>query len=345
MNVHIGYKVRKTPEIEKEINHQIDKLRKRLQVFRPELIHLKGIIEENSPREGTIVSLNLRLPSGQLAVQKAGSNATTAIKSAFDDLLQQITKHKDLLRSSHKWRRRQAPTNGREAGVPFEQTLAAVQPTMISPDDVRSYVNANLNRLERFVDRELLFRQASDQLPEDSVTTREVVDEVVVAALSDGDKPERVSLEPWLYRLALRAINDFANHSHEFNDRIHLEDSARKPNVRASDEPELQFHQPDETLNAESIIADRRVATPEQAFYSDEINTLVESAMAGMSAKEREAFVLYGIEGFSIEEVAVIVERNAEDVLASVSAARQHMRKSPSLAHEFRDKLLTKSGV
>jgi len=167
----------------------------------------------------------------------------------------------------------------------------------------------------------------------------------VVSALSDGDKPERVSLEPWLYRLALRTINDFANHSNEFNDRIHLEDSARKRNVRASDEPELQFHQPDETLSAENIIADRRVATPEQAFYSDEINTLVESAMAGMSATEREAFVLYGIEGFSIEEVAVIVERNAEDVLASVSAAREHMRKSPTLAHEFRDKRLTKSGV
>jgi RNA polymerase sigma factor (sigma-70 family) len=345
MNVHISYKVRKTPDIEKEINHQSDKLRKRLQVFRPELIHLKGIIEENSPREGTIVSLNLRLPSGQLAVQNANTNATTAVKSAFDDLLQQITKHKDLLRSSHKWRRRRAPTNGREPGVPFEQTLAAVQPTMISPDDVRSYVNANLNRLERYVEREILFRQASEQLPEDSVTTREVVDEVIVCALSDGDKPERVSLEPWLYRLALRAINDLANTTNEFTERVHLEDSARKRNVRASDEPELQFHQPDETLSEESVIADRRVATPEQAFYSDEMNTLVESAMSGMSPAEREAFVLYGIEGFSMEEVAIIVDRKPEEVMASVSAARAHMRKSPALAHEFRDKLLTKSSV
>jgi len=62
MNVHIGYKVRKTPDIEKEINQQVEKLRKRLQAFRPELIHLKGLIEESSPREGVIVSLNLRLP-------------------------------------------------------------------------------------------------------------------------------------------------------------------------------------------------------------------------------------------------------------------------------------------
>src|SRR5204862_2183276 len=70
MNVHISYRVHRTPDVEKEINHLIEKLRKRLQVFRPELVHLKGNIEQNSPREGIIVSFNLRLPSGQMAVQE-----------------------------------------------------------------------------------------------------------------------------------------------------------------------------------------------------------------------------------------------------------------------------------
>src|SRR5712692_4962128 len=130
MNVHISYKVHKTPDIEKEINHHIEKLRKRLQVFRPELIHLKGSVEQNSVREGTSVSLNLRLPSGQMAVQESASTASTAVKKAFDDLLQQITKHKDLLRSSHKWPRLRGMANGRREPrqVPFEQTIASIQP-------------------------------------------------------------------------------------------------------------------------------------------------------------------------------------------------------------------------
>ncbi len=68
MNVHISYRLHKTPAVEKEIQHQIEKLRKRLQVFRPELIHIKGSVEEISAREGISVSLNLRLPSGQMAV-------------------------------------------------------------------------------------------------------------------------------------------------------------------------------------------------------------------------------------------------------------------------------------
>ena len=80
MNVHFSYKVSKTPDIEKEINHQVEKIQKRLQVFRPELVHLKGMIDENSAREGMLVSLNLRLPSGQLAAQAKASSPTAAIR-------------------------------------------------------------------------------------------------------------------------------------------------------------------------------------------------------------------------------------------------------------------------
>jgi hypothetical protein len=52
MNVHISYRSHKTPDIEKDVHHLIEKLRKRLQTFRPELVHLKGLIEQNSQREG-----------------------------------------------------------------------------------------------------------------------------------------------------------------------------------------------------------------------------------------------------------------------------------------------------
>src|SRR5438309_8727823 len=250
MNVHISYKVQKTPDIEKEINHLIEKLRKRLQVFRPELVHLKGVIEQNSPREGTIVSLNLRLPSGQMAVQESASTATAAVKAAFDDLLQQLTKHKDLLRSSHKWRRLRRGSDLRpEPQVPFEQTVAAVPVPTISADDIRSYVNANLGRLERYVEREIHCRETADRLQPDAVSKEEVIDEAIARAMGNGiEKPERLALEPWLYRLALRALDELADRGREEPESVHFEESARRRNVRGSDEPQLQYHQPDETL-------------------------------------------------------------------------------------------------
>src|ERR1700691_4922205 len=217
MNVHVSYRLHKIPAVEKDIQHQIEKLQKRLQVFRPELIHLKGVVEEISVREGTSVALNLRLPSGQMAVLAKASTAPAAVQNAFEDLLQQVNKHKDLLRSTHKWPRRQHDASERRnASVPFEQTLAAVFPATVSGDDVRSYVNANLSRLERFVEREIYFREAADQILRNSISKEEVIDEAIAAALGGGgdertrEKPERLALEPWLYRLALDALDQLS---------------------------------------------------------------------------------------------------------------------------------------
>ena len=347
MNVHISYKVTKTPDIEKEINHHIEKLRKRLQAFRPELVHLKGVVDQNSPREGFVVSLNLRLPSGQMAAQNTAAAASAAIKTVFDDLLQQLTKHKDLLRSSHKWTRRRSESNRSEPpGVPFEETMAAVQPATASSDDIRSYVNANLGRLARFVEREIQYREITDALVVDAVSEDEVIDEAVARALGDGlDKPELLTLEPWLYRLAIRALDDLAARSTEGPEAVHLEDSARKFNVRATDEPHFQYHQPDESLTRENTIADRRVPTPEDIAYTDEMVSMIYMALRGATDLDREAFILSGIEGFSVEEIAAITERKPQEVRNSIVAARQQLRKSLSPANQLGEKPIHKTGT
>jgi DNA-directed RNA polymerase specialized sigma24 family protein len=342
MNVHISYKVNKTPDLEKDINHAIEKLRKRLQAFRPELVHLKGTVEHNSTREGFVVSLNLRLPSGQMASQESAPTVSAAVKGASEELLQQLNKHKALLRNSHNWPRWRRGANApAEPQVPFEETVAAVQPNTVSSDDVRSYVNANLGRLELYIEREISFREAADQLAPESVSKEEVIDEVVARALGDGaDKPERLALEPWLYRLAIQALNEFATRSEEDTSSVSLDQSVRRPEPRGSYESRLQFHQPDEMLTAESTIADTRIATPEAVAYSDEMITVVQFALEGAHPVDREAFILYAIEGFSVEEIAAITDRKPELVRASIDKARDHVRRAPGMANRFKDKLL-----
>jgi RNA polymerase sigma factor (sigma-70 family) len=338
MNVHITYRLQKTPASEKEIQHHIEKLQKRLQVFRPDLVHLKGMVEETTSREGISVSLNLRLPSGQMAVESNAASVAAAVKGAFDDLLQQVNKHKQLLRSTHKWTRRQKEgSTRRNLSVPFEQTLAAVFPETVSSDDVRSYVNVNLSRLERFVERAIYFREASDMVAEDSISKEEVIDETIAAALGDDqEKPELMALEPWLYRLALRALDELSRPEGTNGGAIRLEESARGHNVRASDEPELQFHQPDEAITEETIIADGRVATPEQIVGADEMMRLMASALHNVIPADREAFILHAIEGFGVDEISAITGVPPDHVSKSISAARDHLRKSPTFARQFK---------
>ena len=117
---------------------------------------------------------------------------------------------------------------------------------------------------------------------------------------------------------------------------VHLEDSARKRNIKASDEPELQFHQPDESITEETIIADGRIATPEQIVGSDEMLRLIASALRDLSPAHREAFILHAIEGFGIDEISAITGSPPEAVSFSISAAREQLRRSPSFAHQFK---------
>jgi DNA-directed RNA polymerase specialized sigma24 family protein/ribosome-associated translation inhibitor RaiA len=346
MNVHISYKVPKTPDLEKEFNQHIQKVGKRLQVFRPELVHLHAIIEENNARQGPLVSLNLRLPSGQMTAKEAGPTATAAVKTAFDQLVEQITKHKDLLRNEHKWPRRRRVGRRPEPQVPFEDTLAAVQPAAISGADVSSYINANFTQLQRYVEREIRYRENLGQFRSNQVTPEEVLDEAVANALDNSqEKPDLIGLEAWLYRLALLAINTVARRDGEQVPEVPLEHAYRQTDVHDVDELQMQFHQPDEAVINRDLIADQRVSTPEATAASDEMIDLVEAALLGVPSEHREAFLLYAVEGFTPNEIAVITSRPVEQVRAGIVSAREHLRKSLVVPDEFKNKLLQHSKI
>jgi len=348
MNVHISYKVPKSRDLEQQITQNTEKLRRRLQVFRPDLIHLHAILEERSGREGFDMRLDLRLPSGDIAARQQAKQVDAAIKGAFDDLLQQVGKHKDKLRAHHQWPNRRRAVKTREVSqVPFEQTVAAVQPPTISYDDISTYVNANLSRLQRFVERELRFRENNGELRPYQLSAREVISEAIASALDHEEKPEKLALEPWLYRLSLRAIRDLM-HSADDVDSVHLEDLPRGREShlgQGSDEPILQFHQPDESITEENLIPNRGVATPEESAASDEMVHMIELALLGTKTEDREAFLLYGIEGFTIDEISVISSRTGDAVRVSIKAAREHLQKNLPAPVILKDKLLQNTKI
>ncbi len=123
-----------------------------------------------------------------MAARESAPTASAALKTCFDQLTEQLAKHKDHLRAQWKWPRRRRVGRARpQPQVPFEETLAAVPTPTISEQDINSYVNANLDRLFRYVERELQYRENSGSLQRDQVSPEEVVDEVIANALGDGN--------------------------------------------------------------------------------------------------------------------------------------------------------------
>ena len=346
MNVHVSYKLSKTPDVEREINQHIQKLETRLQVFRPDLVHLHAVIEEKPARTGIEVRLDLRLPSGDIAASDVAPTTDTAIKGAFEDLLERVTKHKDLLRAHHKWpNRRRAGQTPVIAEMPFEETLAAVQPAKASEEDISTYLNANLPRLRRFVDREIVYREANGDLQPDQLRADEIIDEAIANALDHHEKPEKLAVEAWLYRLTLRALQDLSSRSREDVDSISLDDRARvfEMSPTSNDETRLEFHQPDESVLHEQIIPNRGISTPEDTAAQSEVITLIERALRGTKPYDREAFLLFTIEGFTVDEIVAISNRPQDAVRKSIQAAREYLRRNLPVASHLKDKLLEHS--
>jgi len=327
MNVDFSYKAAKNPETEREVRQQIEKLGKRLQVFRPELVHLHGVVAESSTKGGGItVSLNLRLPSGQMATQSTSPTAVGAMKTCFHDLIHQLNAHKDLLRNRHQWRR----ASKEHRSVPFEQTVAAVntngaasQGGTLASRDIDQYVATELPRLNRFISRELRYREATGLLEPNLVSPEEVLDEAIASALSgDEHRSEKVSVERWLYGVALRAISAVATRNGDDGETVHLELPAGRQNVSGSDDAYLQFHQPDDKLSREDVLPNPDISTPESVALSDEFIDQVEKALTGVSPEQREAFTLFAIEGFTVDEIAEVSKRDPTQVKKSIRAAR-----------------------
>src|SRR5208337_298531 len=312
MNVHISYKISKTADLEKIINQQVEKLGRYLEVFRPELVHLKGVVEESSAREGIVASLNLRLPSGQMAAREKASTATAAVKAAFEDVTEQLKKHKELLRNQHRWPHRRGPERAPVGTVPFEQTVAFVKPETVSAGDISNYVDVNLPRLKRFIQRELEHREREGQILSGQLAVDDVVSEAIADALSEQhDKPERMKLEPWLYRLAKQGIGKL---------------SAEERGER--------------NIGGDDAVPDPAADSPEELAARRELINLVEATLRDAGRDEREAFILYTVEGFTLEEIADITNRSVEEVRASIRRAREYLQRTLPIKDPLKEKLV-----
>jgi RNA polymerase sigma factor (sigma-70 family) len=353
MNVHVSYKAGKTPDVEHEFQHQLQKLQRRLHIFKPDLVNFHAIVEQENSRSAS-TSMNLRLPSGQMAAQKSGENALAAVKSAFADLMSQVTKHKEVLRGH--WTRKSARRSGREhMAEPVPAKTPTAKPVVthaIAPktdgaalSSIETWVSANLPKLEDFVDRELEFQVNAERIREGQITREEVIDEVIVSALSQEDgKTQLLSLESWFHRLAVEAIRRLIM-SNADTANISLDAPAGIQNVTGSDENVLQYHQPDDSLPEESIIRDRSVRTPEEIMAGDEMVAQLDMVLREVRTHDREAFVLYTLEGFTVDEISRLAGRPADQIRESIHHARTHIQQKLPAQNQLRQSLLHHSRV
>ncbi|MBI4463929.1 MAG: hypothetical protein HY647_04420 [Acidobacteria bacterium] len=181
MRVHFGYQhVSQNPQMDKAIRQHVTKLERLLKRFSPDLIHLHGLIEYNAAHQGPACSLNLWLPTAQLHARHEGGTPLTAIQACFSHLTEQVKKHKQMLRREDVWKRRRYKFQHEQ------RELEAGEVRLRDRQQLRDYLNQVLPQLERFITRELLYREMSGVLLPGTILSTELVNEVVARVLESS---------------------------------------------------------------------------------------------------------------------------------------------------------------
>jgi RNA polymerase sigma factor (sigma-70 family) len=305
-----------------EINRQVLRLEREAEVFPPQRTRLdcslwRGV--EN--RAG--VTLTLRVGEEEMRSRAEDASPVKATRRAFDELRRQLAAHTAKLREEGVWSRtslnRGAREDGRGDGPETKREAAQA-------------IERHLSGLYNFARREIAYRQAVGDLASGDLAPEEVVDEVALSTIERfGEHPPELEFDRWLLQLALEVIERRAGEVREERESLlHVEEQAPEtpPAEEAADGGDeiFEFYQPDERVRLEDLIEDGRVPTPEEALARRELQQHINRSLARLPRRWREAFVLYAVEGLTLEEVARVVRRPVDETRREIESARGFLR-------------------
>lgn len=102
------------PQVEAMLDKKVSKLEELLSTFDDDTISLEVTFEKQARREEYYVSLTLSVPKKKLRAKDEGFDAFNAMNLAFDELLREVIKFKDMMKKENTYKIRRAEKRPRK---------------------------------------------------------------------------------------------------------------------------------------------------------------------------------------------------------------------------------------
>ena len=201
-----------------------------------------------------------------------------------------------------------------------------------------------LGPLREYIERRFRIAYLSQLLAETAYTTDDLLDEVVLDAYRNyHKKPQGLSLEQWLYRMANEKLDRYFQQMFGRDRRRRSLESLEKKEESTLEE-RLSADAEGEVMLEEDLPDTEYQLKPEftpPAYEADPLETIerreemqtIMSALERFSQRERMIFELFAIEGFTPEDIAKIVNESPEKVKAIIEPVRQSLRNAVRTWH------------
>ncbi len=298
-------------ETEKLIQRKLEKIERLLENFNEDLFFLRINYDQIKKRKRYNIRLMLQVVGRYLRVKKDGPDLTAVTNEAFDALIREIKKFKEFLRNEPEFRRKIRPT--------YKEKINKAQLKEEVQEAFERYVEQIMSRLYSFALKEIRNRVYQGQLKPGDIQVKDVLDEAIVQvseSIKDATEFKEREVRKELYRHIIRIINRWTQ---ERRSQLSMLDKTIPP--EEIDTELYEFYQPDDIVHVEDIIPDT-IETPEEELEDEEMQKAIDQVISMMPDKWRQAFRLIELEGFSVEEVAMIQDRTPEDVKKTLEMAR-----------------------
>lgn len=324
MNQKIQHRnVEMVPGLKKLIDRHLQKIEKLLPTFADDALELHVTLEKLPRKNQYRTALVLTMPQNAIRVEDIQDNPTASVIQAYGELVRRIKKFKSQLNREARWQREKEET----APVSAERMVAE---RMVMDGEFRSTINRNLEKVDNYIRRALYHLVLTESIPSRLIEPEAIVDEVFLEVTSNSpNKPEHLSLEQWMFQVAREKLSRRMEALEDAREESHLQDNPRLESPWYDEE--LNFHQPDEALRLEDLLVDSKIATPEDFIAREEAEAQLNKAIANLPKEIRESFVLYALEGFSADEVAMITGASPQTVMRHVEDARKELQKLASV--------------
>ena len=267
----------------------------------------------------------LALPTGTLVA--SSRTTSTGYMSAIDDVVDRLTheirRHKELLRYEHVQRRRRR--RAAEAALAADRHLERGA-DRLDRQAFQELLRPVLQNLRDHAHHELVLARLEGVLRPGELTLSELFDELITRAWDHfGRRPRSQSLEAWLVHLLHEMIDERAREPapEHIDGAIAADDRRYEADDAWVVENEPYWGEPqgptlDDVLPAGVEPWQRLAAAERRRWILTQLRTLPKL--------QRRAFALHVLEGWDVEDVAMLQRRPAAAVREDVESARAILR-------------------
>jgi DNA-directed RNA polymerase specialized sigma24 family protein/ribosome-associated translation inhibitor RaiA len=277
----------------------------------------------------------LTMPTGTLVANGEGDTPAAAVDQAAERLVREIVRHKELLRREALLRRRRRG----------EAELAAAIPEL--EDDLRrrdrrafvALLRPLLRDLREHARHELAIARLDGRIAPLAVTVADVFDEVLARAWARFDqRPVDRPLDQWLLGLLHEVLDESERGtlpSIDLAQPIPAAGRHTEPETSGVTESE-PFWGPPEPLRIEDVLPAAEVPEVIQQLDVEDDARWIASELRDAPPDERRAFLLWALEGWSDDEIAMLLGRTSESVRSAIARVRARLAEHWHEAREGR---------